>query len=96
MNTTETDSKLLLDGSWGIYIPQIFATRYLSSADCERCGIDPADAAILGNIDHPDYWEAWETVLDKFATDDGWTLWQDGDLWLLAPGFEFDNDNYPS
>jgi hypothetical protein len=96
MNTTETDSELLIDGNMGIYIPQIFATRYLSAADCERCGIDLIDATILGNVDDPLYREAWETVLDRFTTQDGWTLWQDGDLWLLAPGFEFDNDAYPS
>lgn len=88
------DSELLLSDSWGIYIPQMFATRHLTDAVCQRCGIDPADAAILSDPDNELYWEAWDTVLDSYweETKEGrWTLWQDGDLWLAPPGFQWDD-----
>lgn len=38
--------------------------------------------------DDPDYWEAWEEILDKasYTDNDGheWRLWQDGDLWAVC------------
>ena len=83
---------LLIDGHHGIYIPQIFATRYLTAADCLRCKIPLGYAAALGNIDSEIYYEAWENVLNNYVTATGETLHQDQDVWLIPPGFEWPED----
>jgi len=76
--------ELLLDENRGIYIPQVFAQT-----------IDLTKVKTLDHLlwefevlnagpDHPDYWEAWDTVIDELEFTDGSTLYQDGDLWILA------------
>ena len=86
---------LLIDGANGIYIPQIFATRYLTEAECLRCGIPLDYAAALGNIDSELYWEAWATVLDSYTTESGETLYQDQDVWLIPANFAWPEDWMP-
>jgi len=87
-----TEPTLLLDGSWGIYIPQMFATRHLTGADCLRCGIPVGDAMALADPENSLYWEAWDSVLGNYRTESGETLHQDGDLWLVPDGFEWPQD----
>lgn len=73
--------KLLVDGSWGIYVPNQFMTKYTP----EQWGIKTDDAAILmRGPDDPDYWETWDEVLTyaKYAFGGKtYMLYQDGDLW---------------
>jgi hypothetical protein len=83
---------LLIDGHHGIYIPQIFATRYLTAANCLRCSIPIGYIAILENPDRELYWDAWETVLNNYVTENGETLHQDQDVWLVPPGFKWPED----
>jgi hypothetical protein len=87
-----TEPTLLLDGHFGIYIPQMFATRYLTDAVCLRCSIPLDYAAALGNTDSELYYEAWENVLNNYTTENGETLHQDQDVWLVPPGFEWPED----
>jgi predicted kinase len=60
-------SNLIVDGSFGIYVPQRFVRRY-APADW---GVSDADAAILeSGPDHPEYWDTWSDVLrDATHTD---------------------------
>lgn len=77
----ETYAKLFADSARGIYIPQYFAE---SIEPKDWRGIDAEDLAILKSGPyHEFYWEAWESVLDHAEHKDGWTLYQDGDLWVI-------------
>lgn len=76
---------LLLDGSLGIYIPQTFATDF----DTFKFGVFPewVLTALRSGPDHEVYNEAWAHVLDNakfYDGDDEYTLYQDGDLWVLC------------
>lgn len=88
----QTEPTLIIDGHFGIYIPQIFATRYLTAVDCLRCGIPLWAGVALGSTDSELYWEAWENVLNNYKTTDGETLHQDQDVWLVPDGFEWPED----
>jgi hypothetical protein len=75
---------LLLDGNRGIYIPKQFIDTY---GVPEWQGITEEQRQILSNTEHEDYWEVWEKILqDASIVQDGvkYTLYQDGDLWLVA------------
>jgi hypothetical protein len=85
---------LFADSSRGAYIPQFFAESVDRSI---VSGIDFGDLADLEK--GPDleyYWDTWRDVLDKaiIAGHDGkvYTLWQDGDLWLIENGAEYDDE----
>ena len=74
---------LLIDGSAGIYVPQVFA-----HADFDPVGVDPEDMDILKEGPyHEYYWEAWDNVLrDAVVVDPNgnrFTLEQEGDLWAI-------------
>lgn len=77
--------KLLLNSARGVYIPQNFVEEF----DLTKfSNIDPDDVVILHDPDHPDYWDAWDNVL-QYAThtdEQGfiWHLWHDGDLWAVC------------
>ena len=77
--------KLLLSDSRGTYIPRDFVEEF----DLTKfSNIDPDDVAILHDPDHPDYWDAWDNVLQYATHTDEhgfkWYLWQDGDLWMIC------------
>lgn len=77
---------LLIGDGHGVYIPQLFAQWY---ADYFR-NIDSDDVEILlqgPKAEH--YWEAWDDILCKAVHRDyGWTLHQDGSLFLIGPEFD--------
>lgn len=79
----------IVDGHFGIYVPQAWAERYGQQA-VDSAGVDTRDLRILlAGPDHPDYWDAWTDVLDAYCHEvDGVShfLWQDGDL------FEYPED----
>jgi len=78
MTTTSinTNTQLLIDGAFGVYIPQMLAENRVW---VERFRLDPFDIApLLVGPSHDWYWEAWETVLFKAHDADGFTLYQDG------------------
>lgn len=85
----EPENILLFDSSRGIYIPQAF---------CKSCNPDNSywvwDYETFGDIllnpENPEYWVAWETVLDSAyyynpETCEKYHLNQDenGDLWAV-------------
>lgn len=85
---------LYLSDSRGVYIPRDFATE--TRRDCIS-GASPADLAILADGPaNEGYWEAWAAVCDNATVTDpdtgvAYTLHQDGDLWLLPPGWGVDD-----
>lgn len=81
--------EIYADGARGVYIPQHFAESVNRSM---VTGVSEEDYAILETgPDHELYWDTWDDVMQSavVTTADGhtWTLWQDGDLWLLRDDF---------
>lgn len=73
------------DSARGIYIPQYFAESI--RRDLVQ-NVTQEDWNILeSGPDHEHYWDAWNDVTSSaILTDDfgdTWTLYQDGDLWLV-------------
>lgn len=84
---------LLLSDARGVYIPRDFANEVKS--EC-MTGVEPDDLECLrAGPDHEWYWEAWDRVCrDAVITDaDGtrYTIYQDGDCWLLPEGMTVDD-----
>lgn len=78
----------------GAYAPQDFAEK------TEReyiTGVAQSDLIVLlAGPDHEHYWDAWSRVLDSAkitdpTTGDVYTVYQDGDCWLVEDGAEFDD-----
>jgi hypothetical protein len=78
---------LLIDSRNGIHIPKIFKKLCLSGG-WRVPGITSRDLSILDNLEHEEYWDVWEYVLDNAeyinSSGDKFTLYQDGDLWALC------------
>jgi len=79
------NAELYASDNRGIYIPQYFAESI--QRECLG-GVSNEDMQIL--LDGPEaeyYWDAWDTVLDNAILTDKngkrWSLYQDGDLWLV-------------
>lgn len=81
----EPESYCIIDGSWGIYVPQQFCQRYekvsgVSQEDWDIC---------LAGPEHELYWDAWDEILTDWhfeETDSFGKVWriyisQDGDLY---------------
>lgn len=86
----ESNAILFADASRGIYIPQHFAEALAEDArvvyDRNLDDWESIKPILLDGPDHPDYWEAWETTINYAKLRHGrkvYSLWQDGDLWLL-------------
>jgi hypothetical protein len=84
-------SILYCSDSSGIYIPQRFVVE--TYPDCIQ-GLSDSDRAILeAGPDHQGYWHAWDDCLTRVVVQsregDRYTLWQDGDLWLIPEGAEW-------
>lgn len=79
-------SKLYLDGNRGVYIPQNFCE--MTDLQCvEGVTQEDWDTCLLGP-DEEWYWEAWMNIEDNAVltepdTRQVFTLYQDGDLWLI-------------
>ena len=78
--------QLLLSDSRGVYIPQNFVEGFDLS---KFKGIpDWARDCCLNGPETEGYWDAWIEILDSavHTAADGrvFTLWQDGDLWLIC------------
>ena len=92
-------SLLYLSEHSGIYIPQRFVTEtYL---DCVE-GLSDYDRATLeAGPEHEGYWNAWDSVINSVVvasrdTGQRYALWQDGDLWLIPEGAEWDDPDHYS
>ena len=90
--TKSNPFELMVDSHHGIYIPQIFAETVRRDLFGET--ISAEDWAILETgPDHENYWEVWDDVLNSAETEDGISLFQDGDLWAVNWSLIGDPDN---
>ena len=78
------NAELFLDSNRGVYIPRDFAEvvrhELVENVTAEQWNV------LQAGPDHECYWETWERVLDYAVLDDGnrkFTLYQDGELWLI-------------
>lgn len=79
--------QLLINSAAGIYIPQWFAEQYqqlLLNPEKHKGDIQ----ILLSGPDHPEYWDAWQDILDSELTN-GCQLYHNEDLWLLEDGEEW-------
>lgn len=80
----------ILDGARGIYIPQAFVNGF----DLKKWHVSKDDADILKEgPDHEFYWDTWDDVLSRAWLKDGkhkWTLYQDGDLFIVRDDYKWD------
>lgn len=81
---------LFLDDHRGIYIPRDFAQCVVR--ECVS-GISDEDYTDLLNPESDTYWDTWQLVVDAAIVTDGirYRLYQDGDLWLIPEGMEWDD-----
>lgn len=85
-STMREGSLLFCEDSSGIYIPQRFANEILRSS---VLGVSPYDWQILAaGPDNELYWQVWDDVMKHAIvinrkTGITYTLYQDGDLWLI-------------
>ena len=89
------DAILYTSDARGVYIPQHFAESI--KRDCVE-GVSAEDWAILeSGPDHEHYWDAWndveQTAIVMDQTGKRFTLYQDGDLWLIPEGFSFEEES---
>ena len=57
----------IVDGSWGIYVPQQWAERYGLSA-VKSANVSPFDVdRLLRGPDDANYWESWDSVLSDYC-----------------------------
>ena len=82
--------EILADAACGICIPQHFADACYP----EKWGIPQASIDVLLNgPDNPEYWDAWDWVLDMASREHNghtWTLHQDGDLFAVRDDVDVD------
>ena len=91
MLTRENPFELLVDSHHGQYIPQVFAETV--RRDLFGDSISAEDFEIISaGPDQEHYWDAWDSILNSAETNDGVTLWQDGDLWAVNWSLIGDSD----
>jgi hypothetical protein len=73
---------LLIDGSSGVYVPQRFIEEHAIDWKLENVDADSIES-IKNGPDDEWYWEAWIDVTDHATHKDGFTLYQDDDLWAV-------------
>ena len=89
------EKQLWLNDARGVYIPRDFAKSFDDRKVRVR-GVSDEDWAILDEgpdaLENP-YWETWDDVLNNAVIKDDngveFTLYQDGDLWLIPKGMEW-------
>jgi len=85
-------SLLYLGEHSGIYIPQRFIAE--TFADCIEGLSDYDRETLKAGPENDGYWEAWDSVINSVVvtsreTGIRYTLWQEGDLWLIPEGAEW-------
>jgi hypothetical protein len=94
MSTAKPDVQLYLSDARGVYIPRDFAND--TKPECIS-GIESDTLDILkAGPDHEQYWDAWQEVLDGATLTDpvtgvAYTVYQDGDCWLIPKGMQWDD-----
>jgi hypothetical protein len=92
--TTRPERTLILNDARGVYLPRDFTCNVARERVTNISDEDWATLAAGPDSEH--YWEAWDAVLcDAVVTDDNgaqYGLYQDGDLWLIPKGMEWDDE----
>lgn len=91
---TKPEPLLFLNDARGIYLPRDFTCNV---ARDRVIGVSDEDWAILeAGPDHEHYWDVWNEIeQDAIVTDNKgvrYRLHQDGDLWLIPLGMEWDDE----
>ncbi len=94
---TKPEPLLWLSDSRGIYLPRDFANSFADRTK-NVSGVSDEDWAILETgPDHEHYWDVWFDVQQTAViTDDNgtkYTIYQDGDCWLIPEGMVWDDNN---
>jgi hypothetical protein len=97
MFNPDTDCRLLLSDSHGIYIPQLYC-QSLSEEDAEDMSISWEDVLLCQSGPYEElYWDSWQNILDSAeitepaTLSEGASLWrliQNGDLWQVRSDVE--------
>jgi hypothetical protein len=85
------EAELFLDDWRGVHIPRDFAEQVSRG---RVSGVSPDQYATLLNPNNDLYWETWDEVCESATlTLDGrrYRLYQDGALWLIPLGMEWDD-----
>ena len=82
MLTKSNPFELLVSDHHGIYVPQVFAETVRRDLFGETISAENWSILETGP-DHDHYWDAWDSVLSNADTEDGISLYQDGDLWAV-------------
>lgn len=81
----------VLDGNYK-YNPDTDTYHHTTLPHVTITGVSPADVeVILSGPENDEYWDVWDTVLNDFELKDSsgrWSLWQDGDLFLVHEDWE--------
>lgn len=85
-----TRSMCIVDGSYGIYVPQRYAS--LCSAD-DMCSDEQRDILAMGPHQSDEYWEVWDEVLNNTHVRRGDTMWHleisdSGDVLLVQDNWQ--------
>lgn len=86
---------LLLTDARGVYLPKDFIEAI--RPECLSEVSDEDKAVLLAGPEHEHYWEVWSDVCDDAVVTEApgtpvavkFTLYQDGDLWLIPEGMEW-------
>jgi hypothetical protein len=94
--TDRPEPLLWLSDARGQYIPRDFADSF-TDRNKNVVDVSAEDWAILdAGPDHEHYWDTWSDVEQsaRVIDDNGveYTLYQDGDLWLIPKGMEWDDE----
>lgn len=90
------DTVLWADSNRGVYIPKHFAESFIDRAKAVSGVSDDEWKILEAGPDTPWHWETWDNVLNNATVTDEngvkYRLYQDGDLWLIPEGMEWDDD----
>lgn len=94
MSTHKPEPILYLSDARGIYIPRDFATD--TRRDCITGLADDVLPILEAGPEHEWYWDAWTDVENNARVTDPttgtvYTVFQDGDCWLIPVGMEWDD-----
>lgn len=96
MTTAKPDMILWLDDHRGVYIPRDFANSFVDRSK-HVSGVSEKDWQILeAGPDQESYWDVWTDVCDNAIVTDNkgvkFRLYQDGALWLIPDGMEYNDE----
>jgi hypothetical protein len=86
---------LWLSDSRGVYIPRDFAKAFINRSIVSGVS-DEAWAILEAGPEHELYWDTWSEIERTAVVDTGkcrYTLYQDGDLWLIPEGMKWNERN---